>query len=214
MRFAKGSISWIITSLIIFILITTITILFTTYKNFLILLSLIFLIITILLTIFFRDPDRKIGKDIVSPADGIIRSIYELDDKDIGKSKVISIFMNIHNVHVNRMPIKGEIKDAVHLSGLHLPAFKKESEKNERFIIKIKSSIGLIKIVLIAGTIARRIVPYIKKKDILNKGEKIGIIRLGSRVDLYLPKVKNLLIEVKEGDRVKAGESCVAKFDD
>ena len=214
MRFAKGSISWIITSLFIFIIISTITILFTTYNNFLTLLSLISLIITILLAIFFRDPERKIGKDIVSPADGYIRNIYELDDKDIGKSKVISIFMNIHNVHVNRMPIKGEIKDTIHLSGLHIPAFKKESEKNERFIIKIKSSIGLIKIVLIAGTIARRIVPYIKKKDILNKGEKIGIIRLGSRVDLYLPNLKNLLIEVNEGDKVKAGESCVAKIND
>ena len=122
--------------------------------------------------------------------------------------------MNIHNVHVNRMPIDGIIRETIHLPGSHLPAFKKESEKNERFIIKIKTSIGMIKITQIAGTLARRIVPYIKKDDIIKKGEKIGIIRLGSRVDLYLPNNKYLKYKVKKGDKLNAGESSVAKIYD
>ena len=163
---------------------------------------------------FFRDPDRIIGKGIVSPADGYIRDIYEFIDNDLGKCKIISIFMNIHNVHINRMPIDGEIIEIIHKSGSHIPAFKKESERNERFIIKIKTSIGIIKIVQIAGTIARRIIPYVKKNDIIKKGEKIGIIRLGSRVDLYLPNKKNIKYKVTKSDNVKAGESCVAKIND
>ena len=156
----------------------------------------------------------KIGNDIVSPADGYIRDIYELDDIDIGKCIVLSIFMNVHNVHVNRMPIDGIIKEVIHLPGSHLPAFKKESERNERLIIKIKTSIGMIKIIQIAGTFARRILPYMKKNDVINKGDKIGIIRLGSRVDLYLPYKKNFKFKVKKGDKLKAGESSVAKIND
>jgi phosphatidylserine decarboxylase len=214
MKFAKGTITWIITPLIIFIIFVLLTIFYQSYQNQFIFISIVSILLTILLIIFFRDPERNIGNGIVAPADGYIRSIYQIDDEDIGKAKVISIFMNIHNVHVNRMPIEGEITETIHLSGSHIPAFKKESEKNERFIIKIKSSIGLIKIIQIAGTLARRIVPYIKKNDILNRGEKIGIIKLGSRVDLYLPNKKNLIINVKKGDKVKAGESCVAEIYD
>lgn len=214
MKLAKGTYAWIITPLILFIIFLLLFYLYPSYQNQFFFISIIFFLLTVLFIIFFRDPDRKIGKDIVSPADGYIRSIYEIDDKDIGKCIVLSIFMNIHNVHVNRMPINGEIYETIHLPGAHLPAYKKESEKNERFIIKIKTSIGIIKIIQIAGTLARRIVPYIKKDDILNKGEKIGIIRLGSRVDIYFPNKKNLKLSVKKGEKVKAGESCVAKIYD
>ncbi len=214
MKFAKGTYSWIISPFILFILFIFLLVFYPTYQNQFLIISIMFLLITVLFIIFFRDPERKIGKDIVAPADGYIRDIYEIDDVDIGKCIILSIFMNIQNVHVNRMPIDGIIKEAIHLPGSHLPAFKKESEKNERFIIKIKTSIGMIKITQIAGTLARRIVPYIKKDDIINKGEKIGIIRLGSRVDLYLPNSKNLKIKVKKGDKLKAGESSVAKIYD
>jgi len=214
MKFAKGTYSWIITPFIFFVLFIFLIFIYPTYYNQLLIISIIFFLITLFFIIFFRDPERKIGKDIVAPADGYIRDIYEIEDVDIGKCIILSIFMNIHNVHVNRMPIDGIIKEIIHIHGSHLPAFKKESERNERFVIKIKTSIGMIKIIQIAGTLARRIVPYIKNDDIINKGEKIGIIRLGSRVDLYLPNNKNLKYKVKKGDKIKAGESSVAKIDD
>ena len=122
--------------------------------------------------------------------------------------------MNVHNVHVNRMPLDGIVKDVVHHSGIHLPAFKKESEKNERVITTIDTNIGTIKVNQIAGTLARRIVPYIKKGDKLKKGERIGIIRFGSRVDVYLPSKKIKKILVKIGEVVKAGETTIAEIND
>ena len=178
------------------------------------LLSIIFFLKTGFLFVFFRDPERKIGNGVVACADGKIREITKIVDEDVGNCFKISTFMNIHNVHVNRMPLDGVIKNIVHTSGLHLPAFKKESEKNERVIITFDSDIGTVKVVQIAGTIARRIVPYIKNGDKLKKGTKIGIIRLGSRVDVYLPsnKIKKLLISV--GDVVKAGVDTIAEIND
>jgi phosphatidylserine decarboxylase len=161
---------------------------------------------------FFRDPERAIGNGIVMPADGRVREISDVTDSDVGKCTLVSTFMNIYNVHVNRMPLDGTIKDIVHHKGAHLPAFKKESEKNERVIITIETKIGMIKVIQIAGTLARRIVPYIKKGDTLKKGEKIGIIRLGSRVDIYLPSKAIKTICVKEGDMVKAGEDALAEI--
>lgn len=212
MKFAKGSYSWIISSMIFSILFVFFSIIFSMYYTYFLFFSFIFFLLTVLFIIFFRDPIRIIGNDIVSPADGYIRDIYNLKDDDIGNCNVISIFMNIQNVHINRMPIDGEIVDITHLLGSHIPAFKKESNRNERIIIKIKTSIGIVKIIQIAGTIARRIVPYIKKNDNLKKGDKIGLIRLGSRVDLYLPNKKNIKYKIKKGDKVKAGESSVAKI--
>jgi len=214
MKLAKGAYSWILTPLIFCISSIFFIIIFPIYDTQFLFISILFFLITLFFIIFFRDPIRKIGNDIVSPADGYIRDIYEFDDIDIGKCIVLSIFMNVHNVHVNRMPIDGIIKEVIHLPGSHLPAFKKESERNERLIIKIKTSIGMIKIIQIAGTFARRILPYMKKNDVINKGDKIGIIRLGSRVDLYLPYKKNFKFKVKKGDKLKAGESSVAKIND
>lgn len=214
MKLAKGTYSWILTPLIFSILLIFLIIIYPIYYIQFLFFSILFFLLTLFFIIFFRDPNRKIGNDIIAPADGYIRDIYEYDDKDIGQCIILSIFMNVHNVHVNRMPIDGEIKEITPLPGSHLPAFRKESERNERVIIKIKTSIGMVKIIQIAGTLARRIVPYIKKNDIINKGEKIGIIRLGSRVDFYLPNKKNIKYKVKKGDKVRAGESSVAKIYD
>ncbi|RLF34079.1 MAG: phosphatidylserine decarboxylase family protein, partial [Thermoplasmata archaeon] len=120
--------------------------------------------------------------------------------------------MNIHNVHVNRMPLDGVIKNIVHLKGSHVPAFRKDSDRNERVVITIDTGIGMLKICQIAGTLARRITPYIKKDDSIRKGTRIGIIKLGSRVDLYLPLSSRIKINIKEGDKVKAGEDTIAKI--
>jgi phosphatidylserine decarboxylase len=215
MNIAKGGLSWIATSL----LGTLIFIVITLFSNGLtkiisLLMTIILLLLSFILLLFFRDPQRIIGEGIVAVADGVIREISKETDEDVGTSTKISTFMNIHNVHVNRMPIDGRIKKLVHLNGAHIPAFKKESENNERVISLIDTDIGTVKIIQIAGTLARRIVTYMKKGDMIKKGEKIGIIRLGSRVDLYLPskKIKSLTVNVK--DKIKAGEDTIAKIND
>jgi phosphatidylserine decarboxylase len=190
------------------ILITIIFLFLTFYFNIYFIVGLIFsLIVAVLFVFFFRDPDRMIGEDFVSPADGTIRDIQ------INKTVCfISIFMNVHNVHVNRIPIDGNILDVVHFSGKHLRAYKKESILNERVVIDIYSKIGRIRIVQIAGLIARRICPYIKKGDSLKKGDKIGIIRLGSRVDVFLPSKVINRVTVEKHSKVIAGVTTIAEF--
>lgn len=215
MKIAKGSTLWLLNSILLDIIVLIAIFIFENkIKIYLTYLLLIILIITILLFIFFRDPTRAIGKEIVAPADGKIQNIKNIKDKEIGNCVQISIFMNIYNVHVNRMPLDGHILKIVHKYGSHIPAFKKESEKNERLIITIKTKIGKIKIIQIAGTIARRIKPYIKEGDKLKKGDKIGIIKLGSRVDIFIPKIKIKKINVKIGEKIKAGENTIAEIND
>lgn len=181
---------------------------------FLFLVSVFFFMISCLLIVFFRDPERSIGDGIVAVADGKIREITSLQDAEVGDCLRISTFMNIQNVHVNRMPLAGTIEKLTHHPGGHMPAFQKESDANERVVLLIKTDIGMMKIVQIAGAIARRIVPYVTAGTELKKGEKIGLIRLGSRVDLYLPapRIKTLLIHVH--DIIKAGETTIAEIND
>lgn len=215
MKIAQDCKSWIYSSLIPALVILIISFIYwnTSIGFVLLFISFLLFLLTIFFLIFFRDPERKIGEGIVACADGKIREITELNDKDIGKCIRISTFMNIQNVHVNRMVFDGKIKSITHFPGLYLPAFKKESEKNERVVIIIENSIGLIKIVQIAGTLARRIVSYVEKDNLLKKGDRIGIIKLGSRVDVYLPLTKIQNITVKMGCKVKAGEDKIAEID-
>jgi len=215
MKFAQGARSWILTPFFIGIFFVILSLIFKELLGSIFLfISFILFLMTILFLVFFRDPERNIGNGIVAPADGKIREISKIKDEDIGECTKISTFMNLHNVHVNRMPFDGIIKDVVHIDGAHLPAFKKESERNERVIITANTDIGLIKIIQIAGTLARRIVPYVKVGDELKKGDKIGLIRLGSRVDIYLPTKKIKNITVKINDIVKAGVDAIAKIND
>ena len=216
MKIARGSKPWILASLIagLFFLILTFLYSWSIPSYIFLFFTIVIFLKTMILIIFFRDPDRDIGKDIVACADGRIREISSLMDNDVGECSKISTFMNIYNVHVNRSPLNGTVRDIVHKSGIHLPAFKKESEKNERIITMIDSKMGTIKIIQIAGTLARRIVPYIKKGDKLKKGEKIGMIKFGSRVDVYLPTKNIKKINVKVGDLVKAGETTIAETND
>jgi len=221
MKIARGSKPWISATFltcIFFLILTLATTWSITDFNILgvifLFLTIVTFLKTIVLIIFFRDPDREIGKGIVACADGRIREISNIKDSDIGDTTRISTFMNIYNVHVNRMPLEGIIKDIIHKYGFHLPAFKKESEKNERVITTIDTNIGTIKVIQIAGTLARRIVPYIKKEDKLKKGEKIGIIKFGSRVDVYLSSKKIKKVCAKVGDMVKAGETTIAEIND
>jgi phosphatidylserine decarboxylase len=214
-RIAKGGMSWVLTSFALTFLFAgasyiTIGLLLIFFSG----LSIFFFLISCLLIVFFRDPERVSGPGIVAVADGKIREIMNLQDPEIGDCLRVSTFMNIHNVHVNRMPFDGTIEKLTHYDGGHLPAFKKESDSNERVVLLIRTELGLMKVVQIAGTVARRIVPYVTEGAFLKKGRKIGLIRLGSRVDLYLPvtTIKTLMIHVH--DIIKAGEDTIAETHD
>jgi phosphatidylserine decarboxylase len=215
MRIANGGFSWILASFALtFVVIGGSFFSTGLLLIFLGVVSMFFFLISCLLIVFFRDPERIIGSGVVAVADGKIREITTMHDTEVGECIQISTFMNIHNVHVNRMPLDGTIEEITHYKGAHLPAFKKESEKNERVVLLIHTDIGRIKIIQIAGTLARRIVPYISKGNAVKKGGKIGLIRLGSRVDLYLPtkRIKPLAIQVT--NKIKAGEDTIAEIHD
>lgn len=201
--------------------------------------GIIFDIVVIVLAVFFlfyklvfsRDPSRKIPKHgIVAPADGKIIKILETDKEinmkkglvgkintlvsDIAKNcYVIVIMMNIHNVHVQRSPIEGTVKKIKYSKGKFLNAVfgsgslnALENEKNE---ITIENKDIKIKVIQIAGILARRIKCYVRENQKLIKGQRIGMIDLGSQVALILPKKVKLL--VKKGQRVKAGSTVVAE---
>lgn len=210
MKIAKGTTSWVLIPIPIIILSLIGTMLLTKQIQ-----SIAMFILTISLLLecfflmFFRDPERNIGTGIVAVADGKIQNIEEIQDKDVGKSILISTFMNVQNVHVNRMPIEGEILSVTHIPGGYLPAFKKESERNERVVTLVQTTFGKIKIIQIAGTLAKRIVVYGKKGQQLSKGQRFGMIKLGSRVDIILPKTCKNNITITIGDRVLAGEDTI-----
>jgi len=177
----------------------------------------ILILITVWVYYFFRDPERySINDDkfLVSPADGLITDIsersgpVELRLENTTYTKV-SIFMNVFNCHVNRTPISGKVEEIYYKPGKFLNAsLDKASEENERNYFKIKTSSGEeIIIVQIAGLIARRIVCQVEQDQELKQGERIGMIRFGSRVDIYF-KNKNIL--AKQGQNVVAGESLIA----
>jgi len=216
MKLAQGALSWVTTSLFMGFVFLFLFIIFNGFETSIVFffIGFIFFLLTLFFIIFFRDPEREVGEGVVACADGKIREIISLKDDDVGESIRVSTFMNVYNVHVNRMPFDGVIKDIKHVSGSYVPAFKKESERNERVIILVDTEIGILKIIQIAGTLARRIVLYIKNGDKVKKGEKIGMIRLGSRVDIYLPSKSIKMVNVKVGDRVKAGCDTIAEIND
>ncbi len=164
------------------------------------LVSIAILVVSLFLLYFYRDPQRTIESGIVSPADGLVQRA------EIKKGMVyFSIFMNVHNVHVNRSPFDGRVISIKHKSGGYLPAFSKDSDKNERLLTKIETSIGVMKVVQIAGVLVRRIVSYVKPNSEVEKGERIGLIHFGSRVDLSFESA-GIDISVKKGDKVLAGQ--------
>ncbi len=186
--------------------------------NFSSFLGLIGLVLTIWVYYFFRDPERVIIEDdnyLVSPADGEVIKVEEVDGpKELGlenkKFNKISIFMNVFDCHINRTPCKGTIEEILYKPGKFLNAsFDKASEDNERNYYKIKDVNGNdIIVVQIAGLIARRIVCESDKNQELSQGERIGMIRFGSRADVYYENYQPL---VKIGQRAISGETLLAK---
>ncbi|MDT0442283.1 MULTISPECIES: phosphatidylserine decarboxylase [unclassified Streptomyces] len=149
---------------------------------------------------FFRDPEREIGQGrVISPADGVVQSITPWHD---GRTRV-AIFMSPLNVHVNRAPVAGTVASVEHVPGNYVPAFDKESENNERVVWRFSGELGDIEMVQIAGAVARRIIPYVPQGCKVEQGDRIGLIRFGSRVDVYLPEGIEPAVEV--GERTSAG---------
>ncbi|MFC4121314.1 phosphatidylserine decarboxylase [Nonomuraea zeae] len=149
---------------------------------------------------FFRDPDRTPGEGrVLSPADGVVQSIDPWPD---GRTRV-AIFMSPLNVHVNRAPLAGNVTSVQHVAGGFLPAFNKDSDQNERVVWHFATALGDIEMVQIAGAVARRIVPYLSAGAKVEPAERIGLIRFGSRVDIYLPEGISPAVSV--GEKTVAG---------
>ena len=160
---------------------------------------------------FFRDPVRNVpaGKNLIlAPADGKIVKLIEVNDPEIGESQLVSIFLNVFNVHANRMPIEGTFTDVKYHKGKFMAAFDhKASDENERTEITIISKVGTLKVKQIAGLIARRILCYAKNGESMEMGGRLGFIRFGSRTDLILPKHVNL--SVKLGQKVVGNKTIM-----
>lgn len=182
--------------------------------------------VTIWVLAFFRDPVRSVPQGdnlIIAPADGMVTLIQnvmpprEMAGPDgLGDAMMIrvSIFMSVFDVHINRTPIAGTIKNVIYIAGKFLNAdLDKASEDNERQHILVERSDGLrIGFTQIAGLVARRIVPFVKPGDMVAAGQRIGLIRFGSRVDVYLPV--DTAPKVALGQRIVAGETVLARLGD
>ena len=205
---AKGTSSWLYTMGVIFLALLAAAFLTAgaggwLFETLAVLAGLSGILFALLLN-FFRDPERVSPEGIVAPADGVVTLVEQMPDGGFR----MNTFMSPLHVHVNRAPIDSTVVRITHHPGGYLPAFTKESERNERLVWELDSPIGPVKLVQIAGAMARRIIPYLQEGEAVSKGERIGIIRLGSRVDLYLPPGPQVLVKV--GDNVVAGETQIA----
>ena len=196
---------------IVFIVLTLFSFFFATF------LSLFFFFLSLFTLWFFRDPERYFDSQdnqVLSAADGKICFIGEDTapiETDIDqKMNKVSIFMNVFNVHINRSPVEGNIEKIIYKNGKFFNAsLDKASEHNERNSFIIKTNTDKIIVVQIAGLIARRILSFISEGDKIDKGDRIGLIRFGSRVDIYFPPTYE--IKVNQNDIVVAGETIIAE---
>jgi len=184
-----------------------------------IILKILFLISLLLVAFtiyFFRDPDRNTPQEkntIISPADGKVILIEDVKENDFFKDEVImiSVFMSVFNVHVNRIPLTGEVTYFNYKKGAFLQAYKDDaSYENEQTIIGIENDGFKILFKQIAGIVARRIVCNIRQGWKVKQGERFGMIKFGSRLDIFLPK--SVEIKVKLNDKVKAGETIIGSY--
>lgn len=168
-----------------------------------------FFALATLVSLFFRDPERKIPEEpdlILSPADGRIQDIKTIDGQT-----VISIFLSVFNVHINRAPVTGIVKRVFYRKGKFLAAFKEDaSDVNERYEIEIENPSGKIVVHQIAGVIARRVVCWAKEGQSLKAGDRFGLIRFGSRVDLFMPL--NVSVIITKGKKVKGGLTVLGRW--
>jgi phosphatidylserine decarboxylase len=180
--------------------------------------AIVLLLLALWVAYFFRDPERtgeRGGSLVVSPADGKLIMITEVDEPNFVRGRAIrlSIFMNVFNVHVNRYPVDGAVTYVHYNKGKFLnAAAEKSSLENEQMSVGIESGKHRILVRQIAGLIARRIVTYSKMGDTARQGERMGIIRFGSRVDVFIPT--NSRVRAKLGDITTAGVTVLAELPD
>jgi phosphatidylserine decarboxylase len=180
------------------------------------LLAFVLTIFALWVAYFFRDPERAGARGpevVIAPADGKVVLISEVDEPTFmgGRATRVSIFMNVFNVHVNRYPVSGTVKYLHYNKGRFLnAAAEKASEENEQSSVGIETSRGRVLVRQIAGLIARRIVTYSKEGEQVQQGARMGLIRFGSRVDVFLPL--NAIIKVKVGDITIAGTTVIAEL--
>ena len=165
---------------------------------------------------FFREPNREVvnlSDQMLSPADGKVVQIIDIDDPEVGSAQQISIFLSVFNIHSQFVPIDSKVLSSEYFPGKYLMAFNhKASDKNERTSIAFEISNGeKYRVKQIAGFIARRILNYMQPNQKVVKGERLGFIRFGSRVDIVVPKTK-FEINVKVGQKVKANLTSIGKF--
>ena len=178
--------------------------------------AVILVLISLFFVFFFRDPERKIPNGeslILSSADGRVILIKPFQNSEfMGKEgTLVSVFMSVFNVHINRVPVSGRVRYLKYNPGKFFPAFKdKASSENEQTELGLENEHGRIILKQIAGIIARRIVCKVRAGDKVQAGQRLGMIQFGSRVDLFLPE--EVEIKVKLGQKVRAGETIVGIF--
>ena len=181
-------------------------------------LSLFFFVLILYTLFFFRDPDRNIPADrdaVLAAADGTVTDISEVDETEVLKTRMrrVGIFLSIFDVHTNRAPIEGRITYRQHHEGLCLDARSPDcSEKNEAMTWGIENPRATVVVRQLTGAIARRIVAWADVGDQLAKGERFGMIRFGSRTEVYLPLTASVL--VKAGEHVAGGSTIIARLSD
>ncbi|MDO9537292.1 MAG: phosphatidylserine decarboxylase [Thermoplasmata archaeon] len=168
-------------------------------------LALVLILFWFILLMFFRDPERNIGSGIVSAADGVVDWVRTND-----KWVIVSVFMNLHNVHVNRAPISGMTQKVTRKAGGMWPAFMERSERNAKAKMMFMTQIGMIRVEQISGVFAWRVCPYVRSGNGVKRGQRIGMIRFGSRVNVWLPADKvNCMVE--PGQKTIAGITTIAE---
>jgi phosphatidylserine decarboxylase len=182
------------------------------------LLAFLLTIVALWVAYFFRDPERTGPRGdavVIAPADGKVVLISDVDEPSFmgGRARRVSIFMNVFNVHVNRYPVTGTVRYVHYNPGKFLnAAVEKSSLENEQMSVGIETARGRVLVRQIAGLIARRIVTYSKEGEQVEQGQRMGLIRFGSRVDVFLPTSAQL--RVKIGDMTLAGSTTIAELGD
>lgn len=165
---------------------------------------------------FFRDPERQTPREqdvVISPADGRVIGIDEVDESQFlhGRARRVSIFMSVWNVHVNRAPVEGVVEYVhYHRGRFHVASLPKASVENEQVIIGIASPQDKILVKQIAGILARRVVCYLREGQHVQRGERFGMIKFGSRLEVFLPLHAEIKVRLQE--KVRAGETIIASF--
>ena len=218
-KFYPDGYPFIIVSLLITCIVTVLFLSFVKLSTYnvtfyiLLLTSCFMIVTTVFMVFFFRDPERSIPEGeglFVSPADGKVILIKDVFEKEHLKSDVkeISIFMSLLDVHVNRAPCDGVVSMVKYSPGKFIAAYKDDASiKNENIVMVLDCQESHIIVRQVAGIIARRAVCKVKAGDILKRGERYGMVKFGSRLDMYLPKDTN--IKVTLGEKVKAGETVI-----